>query len=62
MGWGGLLGWGDDSEDSDDYDEDEYDSENDCPECFEEISEYGITQEYGRPRHHSKYRYGGGGL
>ena len=38
--------------------EDEYD---DCPECFEEISEYGITQEYGRPKHRSSnYRYGDG--
>ena len=56
MGWG-SLGWGDDSESDDD---DIIESDDDCPECFEEISDYGITQEYGRPRHHSNYRYGGG--
>ena len=36
----------------------ESESENDCPTCFEEISDEGIIQSYGKKHHrhgHSKY-------
>ena len=34
----------------DDYDDSEEDSEDECPECFEEIGDFGISQEYGRKK------------
>ena len=57
-GWGNL--WDDDSDDSDEDDMDIHNKHGDCPTCFTEMSDEGITQEFGnRSKHHSNYRSGG---